>query len=301
MKQLLKSIYIYMKRFLSKMRNLIYLCSLDHSSYIYVKMSVKWNKLSLIHYNYGDDLNVFLLEQLTGKKVLSHNEFFHLSKKNILAIGSIIQYFCDTNSIIWGSGLIEEPKSMIYKPRKICAVRGPLTKRYFDRIGVECPTIYGDPALLLPLVYSPQVEKKYKIGFIPHYVDFGLPHVEVFRKNHPEILFIDMKKYKDFTDIPNQILSCEIIVSSSLHGLILSDAYHIPNVFVQFSLKIAGGEFKYQDYFKGVGRTYHKPIDWTKSIILEQMDEVIKDYKEINFDVRKILDVCPFPIKKRFL
>lgn len=119
MKQLLKSIYIYMKRFLSKMRNLIYLCSLDHSSYIYVKMSVKWNKLSLIHYNYGDDLNVFLLEQLTGKKVLSHNEFFHLSKKNILAIGSIIQYFCDTNSIIWGSGLIEEPKSMIYKPRKI--------------------------------------------------------------------------------------------------------------------------------------------------------------------------------------
>lgn len=72
------------------------------------------------------------------------------------------------------------------------------------------------------------------MGIIPHYVDYKLPYVEEFRKEHPEILFIDLQNYKKWHDIIDQILSCEKIISSSLHGLILSDAYGIPNIRVNF-------------------------------------------------------------------
>ena len=44
------------------------------------------------------------------------------------------------------------------------------------------------------------------------------------------------------------------IVSSSLHGLIVSDAYKIPNVWIQFYNNIRGDNTKFYDYFKSVNR-----------------------------------------------
>ena len=75
------------------------------------------------------------------------------------------------DSIVWGTGCIA-PGRIGQTPKKIYAVRGPLTKKELDKRGISCPEIYGDPALLFPQIYNPKIEKKYKLGIIPHYIDY---------------------------------------------------------------------------------------------------------------------------------
>ncbi len=40
---------------------------------------------------------------------------------------------------------------------------------------------------------------------------------------------IKVQSYKNWKDVIKQVLSCEYVITSSLLGLILSDAYGIPN------------------------------------------------------------------------
>jgi pyruvyltransferase len=70
-----------------------------------------------------------------------------------MVIGSIIGWMTNKDSIIWGSGVREPDNPLPAIPRKVLAVRGPLTRKYLISQGVECPEIYGDPALLLPKIY----------------------------------------------------------------------------------------------------------------------------------------------------
>ncbi len=260
-------------------------------------MSVKWKGFNLIPNNYGDDLNVFLLERLTRKKVLKYNEFYHFNRENILCIGSILEYSCNKNSIIWGSGSMYGNTTKVCNPKKVCALRGPYTKKYLESFNVDCPDVYGDPALLLPLVYNPyKKECTFKLGIIPHYVDFDLPHVKAFREEHPEILFINMQSYTNWHEIIDKILSCERIASSSLHGMIISDAYNVPNTQLIFSNKISGGDFKFRDYCAGVQRKYKKPIDCSNKINIEQILENMTDYKSIEFDPQILINSSPFTL-----
>lgn len=282
-----------------KFINTLSLLGLPSQSFLFVKMSVIWKRNNIIPYNYGDDINVFILESLTKKRILKHNAYYHLKKINYLCIGSIIESHCNKDSIIWGSGAMYGDPTKKYKPKKVCALRGPLTKQYLESFGVNCPDIYGDPALLLPLVYKPSdLNKEYCLGIIPHYVDHNLPHVQKFREQHPEVLFINMQDYSDWHEIIDKIVSCECIASSSLHGMIISDAYNIPNVQIICSDKIAGGDFKFRDYCAGVQREYQAPINCKINIDLQKILDTMKDYKNINFDSNALLNACPLPIDK---
>jgi hypothetical protein len=48
------------------------------------------------------------------------------------------------------------------------------------------------------------------------------------------------------------ISECKLILSQSLHGLIVADALGIPNVWIEPSSKMIGGEFKFHDYFSTI-------------------------------------------------
>ena len=250
-------------------------------------------------HNFGDDINVPLLEALTGKhvsllkKVKSKDDY-------LLAIGSIVDSLTTEKAIIWGSGYLAHDKPLLHLPKKVCAVRGPLTQKKLEEYGVKCPCVYGDPALLLPLIFTPSVKKTYKFGIIPHFHDYDLPHVKKFREDHPEVLFIKMENYTSWKDVIAQICSCENIVSSSLHGLIVSDAYGVPNVYVKFSELVEGGEFKFKDYMGGVKRNYFPPIDFSLNVDLEKVIQEVQNYIRIDYDYRPLLRAFPYNLSKNF-
>lgn len=249
--------------------------------------------------NFGDALGTPITEFLSDKKVLpSKNISRFLFKifrfKNYAVIGSILQW-AKENSIVWGAGFISEQLDTLYKPQAILAVRGPKTREIFKKRGIECPAVYGDPALLLPLLYYPEIQKKYKIGIIPHYVDHNHPWV-LKMKERDDVLFVDLMVYSDYKKIVDQILCCEMIISSSLHGIIVSDAYRIPNAHIQLSEKVVGNNFKFEDYYSSVNRKQRKSLcpDDKNTDYSSMIDEV-----DIKIDLGKLIQVCPFISKEK--
>ncbi len=238
--------------------------------------------------NFGDAINPYLIEKISKKQVV-----WTVPKKslieNYLCIGSII-HKASKNSIIWGSGFIGE-NTLRNRPKKVCAVRGPKSRNEFLKKGIDCPEVYGDPALLLPMFYKPKTKKKYLLGIIPHYVDKGSEWLATL-KNIESIKIIDVEQ-KDYLHFIDDICECETVASSSLHGLIVADAYNIPSIWIQFSDKIIGNNFKFYDYFESVGRINETPINITADTKIEEILKSKKSYK-IKIDLNLLLEACPF-------
>jgi pyruvyltransferase len=241
--------------------------------------------------NFGDVLNPVLIEALTGKSILNVSARYYKSE-HLLAIGSILDR-ATSNSIIWGSGFISKQSVLLEKPKKIYAVRGPKTREKLIGFGIDCPEIYGDPALLMPYVYQPKktVEKKYKVGIMPHIVDKDNTWIKQY-SNSNEIKIINLQNSNPLQVIDN-ILQCEKILSSALHGIIVSDAYNIPSLWVKFSNNIKGENFKFIDYFLSVKRKDKEPIFVDDSVTLKEVMQRYASY-EIDINIKNLLNCLPY-------
>ena len=237
--------------------------------------------------NFGDILNPYLIGHISKKTIINVSAKY-CYYPHLQAIGSIINR-SNFSSTIWGSGYISSDSSFIAKPKNIYAVRGPLTRDLLIHQGVNCPEVYGDPALLLSKFYNPKLEKKYKIGILPHYAD----------KNHPWLSNIDHESVK-IIDIQNpnplkvidEINCCESIATSSLHGLIISDSYQIPSVWIKFSENITGGNFKFEDYFRSINSKSLNPLIIEKNTNIDEISQKC-EVRTLNIDLDLLLDHFP--------
>lgn len=251
------------------------------------------------HRNWGDDLNYYLMNRISNRPIVVYNGFWlarKLKKKNYLCIGTLLDAvnYSNPQTVVWGSGVSGQERSFV-PPLEICSVRGYKTLEFLSTHGIECPNSFGDPALLLPRYYSPFFQrKKYKLGIIPHVIDLDFDVIKKIRETQTDILIIDLAHYEKWTDVIDQICSCEIIASSSLHGLIVSDAYNIPNCWITLSGKISGGLFKFYDYFSSVNRKDSEPIKIDKISDLLQVYKQVSLWKSIEIDTDEIIKCCPF-------
>jgi len=240
--------------------------------------------------NWGDALSPVLTKYISGGAQIEHvNPIDSSSKFRFYSIGSIIPP-SSSNSEIWGSGIIQNIDTIKIKPKKVHAVRGPLTRKILINNGIECPEIYGDPALLYPKFYNPKIEKRYEIGIIPHYVDQQNPWV-VKKSELPNVKVINI--LGNINSVVDEILSCDMIISSSLHGVIAADAYGIPSAWVEFSDKVVGNGFKFKDYFMSVGRPDRQPIRINPHTRLKDIKDVVKQH-EIKIDLDALYNSCPY-------
>jgi pyruvyltransferase len=210
--------------------------------------------------NWGDALNSMLINKISGKEVIHVSKIINLGFVPVYSVvGSTLDKSSKRNLEIWGSGFKTETSNMKRLPKKVHAVRGPLTRKRLIELGVKCPTVYGDPALLCPEYFPPTSNiKKYNLGIIPHYVDKDHPWLKIQKNQSDAVIIIDIQSgIQSVIDLVN---SCKYIASSSLHGLILSDAFGIPSRWLRFSDKIIGGSFKFLDYFLSVDRYEENPM-----------------------------------------
>lgn len=245
--------------------------------------------------NFGDDLNFFLFRELTSNpiRVSQCSIWGYFNTLNYLCIGSIL-HLANKNTIIWGAGGISK-NSVVPRVKQICAVRGPLTRQLLLTSGQHCPEVYGDPALLVSRIYHPQTSKKYKYGIIPNANDEAKLKDLLLPINMTVISFVN---YSNWRLVLDKISECECILSSSLHGLIISDSYEIPNVWICFDyISNIGGSFKFLDYFASVDRHQMEPIKVT-SVIDNPGFKIDDFYEHPRLDLDKLIASCPFEIKE---
>lgn len=203
--------------------------------------------------NWGDKVNPYIFNKITGLNVVSSNSVFNFLKKTeLLGIGSIISGNIE-NYVIWGSGIISQDTVFFGKPKEVLAIRGKNTQKKLNQIGVHCE-VMGDPVLLFPDIFpGTHIQKKYKYGIIPHFKNKQSVLIKKLTAlQNPEIKIIDIQS-NGIEQFVEDILSCENILSSSLHGLIVAEAYGIPTRHLVISEKLLGGDFKFIDYYSGVG------------------------------------------------
>ena len=219
--------------------------------------------------NFGDALTPYLIKKLSGKRVVYtswHRPYFKVETKRlirsivqfkkydfrrlcwpikdkhvIMGVGSIL-WLSLPNYKIWGSGFLRSNDT--FKGGEIFAVRGKYTAKKLVEMGYTECKIYGDPALLLPLIYNPQKQRNV-LGIIPHYTEY-----QDFKAKFPNRNIINLATYEIEKTI-DKICSCKYILSTSLHGLIVAHAYGIPALWIK-KKQLAKDDFKYKDYFSSV-------------------------------------------------
>lgn len=263
---------------------------------VVVNAFIYYDGNKVLRRNWGDDINYFFLKKLWHKAIVCYDmsSLSHrLKRDNYMIIGSSLTLLCNKQSIVWGAGVIDNTKELPAYPKKVLAVRGPLTRQYLLCRGIECPAVYGDPALLMPKVYYPSIYKRYKLGIIPHYSDYDSPLLDRLKQDS-NILFIQMEGYQKWTDVVDMILSCETIASSSLHGLIMSEAYHIPNCWIEITGNLLGGHFKFHDFFLSIGQDRSIPFQITPDTTQEDIFAAIKSWLPGNIDLEPLIKQSPF-------
>jgi hypothetical protein len=200
--------------------------------------------------NFGDALNPWLVEKISGKKAVFTVRGSCI--QHYIVSGSIFNWATEW-SVVWGAGLADMKDSI--DPRcKIKAVRGPLTYMKAKLAGCNIEPIWGDPAILLPkFLPKPTVDHKidFPIGIIPHYCDTYMAYSHY--KDVSDIHIID--PCLPIEEYVKQVWRCEKIASSSLHGLIVADAYGIPNTWVKFTDFVDGDGMKFWDHMAAMDRT----------------------------------------------
>lgn len=234
--------------------------------------------------NFGDELSKFITQCLINKEkyILVFNQ--KRCQSNIVCIGSYIHAAVE-GSYIFGSGIRIPNGSNKCKRLKVCAIRGPKSKHYLETVKhIDVPSVFGDPALLMPMFYTPEkiIECDGKIGVVPH-----MSNLEKYT------WVLDSKKYvlisplDEWKSVINKISSCKWIVSSSLHGLICADAYGIPNIWLD-EFKLSEGTFKFHDYFMSQKR---------KIIKIDNVNKIKENmlYTGGNqIDLKKLINAFPF-------
>jgi len=198
--------------------------------------------------NFGDQLSPDLVSRFAGVDVKNAIRS-RPNRRRLLAVGSILHYASE-GDCIWGAGVSGNYLSSIwykFSRLEIRAVRGPLTQNFLrTTLKLDCPGLFGDPGLLVPYVFPEFKREKpeREVLVVAHFLDKmyfgGCGHAVMATDEH------------HWTEIVAAIVSSNLVVSTSLHGVVLAEAFGVPARL----LRIGSYEtlFKYQDYYEGSGR-----------------------------------------------
>ncbi|MBZ9652093.1 polysaccharide pyruvyl transferase family protein [Psychroflexus montanilacus] len=228
--------------------------------------------------NFGDNFNFDLIKYF-GYNLIWTKDY---KKSQVSLTGSILgSYLNDFNGFILGSGFIRSGFKRFPNDWKVKLIRGPLSAQQCSAKDV----VYGDPGLLASIVYNDlKKTKKYKLGIIPHSQDYdSLKSLEF-----NDVLIINPREKSRL--VASNVLKCEAIGSSSLHGLIFADSFGIPNIHIKLSDKLTGGNHKFVDYYSAFN-IKHDFIDLRSEKFDIKAINQIKQKSKINFEKLELVKI----------
>tara|TARA_B110001469_G_C9647981_1_gene328826 strand:- start:5861 stop:6772 length:912 start_codon:yes stop_codon:yes gene_type:complete len=280
--------------------------------------------------NFGDELGPYIIRKLSQDSVhhlpfprsgfllfLSATRAFIMRRRGIrdyidcirfifsgddyvLSAGSIIAWGSGPRRIIWGSGIISLQDKI--PAAKFLAVRGEETRKLLIEQGHSAPDVVGDPGLLAPMVYTPSLGKKHQLGVVLHYIHAD----EIDAASLPDGVIV-INLLDDIETVIEAICSCERILSTSLHGIIVAHAYRISALWVDVpTLPLTGDNVKFKDYFSSVGIASYTPLH-LKEIDMRNVDEVFagrakQSDTQVDLDLlrKNLLSVAPFKLAEPY-
>lgn len=197
--------------------------------------------------NAGDQFSRVVAQHYFSPIVNSCNNR-RLAEPNLLLLGSILEW-SDAMSYVCGTGLISHGSRLHTPPRQINCLRGPLSAYYLKKQGMDATSSFGDPGILASRIFPQTESSSARIGIIPHYIDSRSPWLEFCRQKGVPIINVLSPLEEYFENLQR----CEIILSSSLHGIIFAHAYGKPALWIELSDQIIGDGFKFFDYYLSIG------------------------------------------------
>lgn len=192
--------------------------------------------------NFGDTLGPAIAERLL--------HYFGIRDQGtgiLHSVGSVL-HLAHKSATLWGTGIrrVDSFPASGVKTLDIRAVRGPLTRAAIETNGGKCPEVFGDPGLLVPVLF-------------PEFAQFPSP------REHSETTVIpNLNDSEDYTalgkvvnpcsplsEVIAEIRSSSFVTGTSLHAAVLADAYGIPN---RVAIPKSETALKYDDYYEGTGR-----------------------------------------------
>ena len=224
--------------------------------------------------NFGDLLGPLIVERIRAQRRLSRPQ---RRGPRLLAVGSIMR-LAHAGDVVWGAGINGKTVDETVFPRvDVRAVRGPRTAAVLRSFGNDVPDVFGDPALLIPHLWSDEelgIERGTGgVVLMPNYNDV---------RSWPEHA---LSPRGDALTRVRQLASAERVVASSLHALVIAEAYGIPAVPVASSKE---PPFKYEDYYQGTAREL-PPLaaDWEAGMDAEAAPAITA------WDPRRLLAAFP--------
>jgi pyruvyltransferase len=208
----------------------------------------RWGKFL----NFGDQLTPIILRHYGFTPIYSQYKPSYGSKAEFVCVGTLLQDTPnDFSGIVLGSGMDDVVKD--FSKATILGVRGKLTQKNLNL--KDDSIVLGDPGLLVSFIFPKKVEKKWDLGIIPHFMDKNESIVEIWKSRFgTNVKFIDVQQTPE--KVISDIKQCRHIVSSSLHGLITSDAFNIPNIMFTIrgnEKRPKNDDYKFKDYYSSLG------------------------------------------------
>lgn len=252
---------------------------------------LSWVRDGAASANWGDKLNPVLARSLSQKNVLHVDDIRGETDLPVYsAIGSTLLHALTRPYDIWGTGFLRKGEVPAAPVRaRIHAVRGHLSRQRLRDLGIDCPDVVGDPALLLPKFYTPTpAGRRYGLGVIPHCRELDLLTAEQMPEDS---LLIDITG--GIFAVVDQICACDFIASSSLHGLICAEAYGIPARWMKLSDRPLGDGFKFHDFYSSIGQEVDGPVMVSDAAQLKSIRDGHRDHRR-RIDLDRLLAACPF-------
>lgn len=213
-----------------------------------------WNKTA----NFGDGISPLVVAHASGRRVV----WAAPEDAEIFAVGSILRAAARAfkeprtqRPVIWGSGCMKPVGRAFTAHVDFAAVRGPRTAEVLKLD----PLPFGDPGLLIRDAMGEDIVRTERIAVVPHHAHRSLHAFDMGLSDRGDVDVVDVTA-PDPLEVVRSIARCRHVFSSSLHGLVVADAFGVPSTWVDPKGIHAEPEFKFRDYAEAIGRELGQPV-----------------------------------------